>query len=309
MWKWFKLLFLDQRGIEGDAGAGDASVVSGDEGDGGLGGGDAGAGDSGAGEAGQAGEAPVTPKFGEFGDDPNEAAGKLFEAFNRQKGDFENFKTKQGLTERNLASVRKALEGSGIRYNEETGQVEPIKQQERKVRFTDQHKSLFDQKVLEAMQMLIDDRFDEQYEGREKMSSEKRQQMQRFMSEKSEVEGLMMDTFPQLDQKDPNFNKAFYDRATHIWQEQFGGNPLKQLSAALKAAKELNIWGQPVAKAKAEGVKLGKQDKRILGLVGGIGAPAGGGTQRVLSKDEVLALPEDKRETYDKWRLEHPDAK
>ena len=319
---WYKMLWsiiLDQRGKEGDVNAGDASADANAD----AGQGDAGtAVDAGAGDAGQAGDgSQATPKFGEFGDDPNEAAVKLFEAFNKTKGDFDNFKTKSGLTERNLGTLRKTLEASGIHAVEgEDGQIrlEVAQKEPRKSRFTDEHKGLFDSKVLDAMRLLVQDVFDESYEGRERTTQEQRQKMQQFMSEKQEVEGLMTSYFPQLEPKfdvsgkaqNPQFNQAFYDRATEIWETDYRKNPLKQLSAALRAAKELNVIPQMIEAAKREGVKIGKDGKKILGPVGGGGAPpAGGGGLRKLGKDEYLALSSDKKLEYDKWEVEQRDKK
>lgn len=321
MWKLLWSIIFDQRGIEGDASAGDASAGAGGEGAGGEGDAEAGAGDSGAGGEGQAGDgSQATPKFGEFGDDPNEAAVKLFEAFTKQKGDFDNFKTKSGLTERNLGALRQTLEASGIRAVEgEDGQIrlEVAKPAEKKLRFTDSHKSLFDEKVLEAMRLLVQDVFDEQFEGRERTTQEQRQKMQQFMSEKQEVEGLMTTYFPQLEPKfdatgkaqNPQFNQAFYDRATEIWETDYRKNPLKQLSAALRAAKELNIIPQMIEAAKKEGVKIGKDGKKILGPVGGGGAPAGAGGMRKLTFEEYQKLSSDKRLEYDKWEVEQRGKK
>ncbi len=312
LWKMLWALFMDQRGEDpaagGDPNAGDPNA------------GDPNAGDPNAdpnidpatGKPRIGGDPLVTPKFGEFGDDPSEAAVKLFEAFTKQKGEFESFKTKSGLTERNLGTLRQTLEASGIRaVQDENGQIrlEVAKPAGKKVRFTDQHKALWDEKVLESVRLLIQDVFEEQYEGRERTTQEKRQQMQQFMTEKAEVEELMLGYFPQLDPKDPNFNQAFFDRATAIWQEQYKGNLLKQLSAALRAAQELKIIPQMIAAAKKEGVKIGKDGKKVLGPVGSASGPAGDGAMRVLSQTEYLALPQDKREAYDKWRLDHPDAK
>ncbi len=308
---WIWKLLCDQRGIEGDANAGNASADANAD----AGQGDAGAGavDTGEGDAGQAGDgSDAPPKFGEFGNDPNEAAVRLFETYGRTKSEFDNFKTKAGLTERNLGALRKTLEASGIRaVEDETGQIrlEVAKQQERKSRFSDEHKQLFDAKVLDAMRLLVQDVFDEQYEGRERMNTEQRQKMQQFMGEKAEVEELMTSYFPQLEPKfadgkptNPNFNQAFYDRATEIWETDYRKNPLKQLSAALRAAKELNIIPQMIEAAKKEGVKIGRDGKKILGPVSGGGAPAGGGGFRELSKAEYLALPPDKKTEYDKQR-------
>jgi hypothetical protein len=263
---------------------------------------------------------PVTPKFGEFGDDPNEAATKLFEAFTKQKGDFDNFKTKSGLTERNLGSLRKTLETSGIRaVEDENGQIrlEVAKPAERKLRFTDEHKGMFDGKVLEAMRLLVQDVFDESYEGRERTTQEHRQKMQQFMSEKTEVEELMIDYFPQLEPKfdssgkatNPEFNQVFYDRATEIWETDYRKNPLKQLSAALRAAKELNLIPQMIAAAKKEGVKIGKDGKKILGPVIGGGTGTGAGGMHTLSQAEYLALSPEKKVEYDKWSIDQKSKK
>jgi len=308
MFKFLKMLWNDQRGDDlgtgdpatGDPGAGDPPIIDPNAG----------------GDPGQAGEAPgtpPTPKFGEFGDDPNEAAVKLFEAFNKTQGDFTNFKTKAGLTERNLGSVRKALEASGIRaVDGEDGQIrlEAIQKAERKARFTEEHGKLFDSKVLENMRLLIQDIFDEQYEGRERTTQAERQKMQQFVAEKSEVEELMMSYFPQLDGQfkdgkptNTNFNKAFYDRATEIWETQYGKNPLKQLSASLRAAKELNIIPQMIQAAKKEGVAIGVAGKKILAPVSGAGAPAGSGSFKKLSQAEYLALPAEKRVEYDQQSI------
>jgi hypothetical protein len=310
MFKKLWQMFLDQRGIEGDGsavdasagdanadGQGDAEVVVKDK--------------SGQGDTnGQAGDSTITPKFGEFGNDPNEAAGKLFEAFQKTKGDFDNFKTKAGLTERNLGSLRKTLEGSGIRVVEDSDnpngyRLEPIVKEQRKTRFTEEHGKIFDPKVVEAIRLLVQDEFDTGYEGRERMTKEQQGKRQQFVAEQNEVESLLVDYFPQIDGKfkdgkatNPDFNQALYDRATEIWETEYRKNPLKQLSAAMRAAKELNIIPGMVKKAEIAGYQAGKGDKKILGpVVPKIGGKAVGGK---LSKEQYLALSEDDRAVYDK---------
>jgi hypothetical protein len=331
MWKKLWKLLCDQRGQEGEAAAEGASAEGAGAGEGegagegGEGGAGAGPGDSGAGEGGAAGDGTQPkPKFGEFGDDPVQAATKLLEVYNKTQGDFTNFKNKASLTERNLGALRKTLEGSGIQIVEdkETGQVrlEVAKAAEKKSRFTEQHGKLFDQPVIEAIRLLVQDIFDEQYEGRERTTKEQRAKMQQFLAEKQDAEDIMLGYFPQLDPKygkdgkptNAEFNQAFFARATEIWETEYlmpngKPNPLKQLSAALKAAKELNIIPQMIEAAKKEGVKIGKDGKRILGPVGGAGAGAGAGAGgfRKLSREEYLALPSEKKLAYDKWETEN----
>jgi len=301
MFKFLKMLWQDQRGEEVDGGApADPGVADP-------------AVDTGLGADGQPGDgtvvAPVTPKFGEFGDDPAEAAGKLFEAYQKTQGDFNNFKTKSGLTERNLGSLRKALEASGIQaVDSEDGQIrlEAIQKAERKARFNEEHGKMWDPKVLESVRLLVQDIFDEQYEGRERTSSEQKQKMQQFIAEKNQIEQDMMEDYPMMEGNfkdgkptNPNFNKALYDRATEIWENEFGKNLLKQYSAARKAARELNIFPGMIQAARKEGVEIGKAGKKILAPVGGVGAPAGSGSFKKLSQEEYLALPADKRVVYD----------
>ena len=310
--KWLWKLLLDQRGEEpgigepagGEPGTGVPPVII-----------------EGAGEpAGQGGEPPATPKFGEFGDDPNEAAGKLFDAFTKTKSDFDNFKTKAGLTERNLGSLRKTLEGSGIRVVEDDSnpngyRLEPIAKEPKKTRFTDEHlnKLAFHfqndsnsaKGFLDLLRPAFEDWADEMLEGRERITKENQTKMQQFVAEKNEVESLMMDYFPQLEAKmqngkstNPEFNQAFYDRATEIWETDYRKNPLKQLSAAMRAAKELNIIPGMVKKAEIAGYEQGKGEKKILGPV--IPKASGKGVGGKWTKEQYLAASEDDRIAYDK---------
>jgi len=308
MLKFLRKLWLDQRGEEGDAGAAAPAGA-------GTGNANAIVLDNGSGDAGQAGDgsaaaAEVTPRFGEFGDNPEEAATKLLEVYQRTQSEYGNFKTKAGLTERNLGSIRKALEGSGIRAVEtEDGQIrlEALQKETRKSRFTDEHKGLFEPKVLESMRLLVQDIFDEQYDGREKMTKEEHSKMQQFIAEKTQVENDLEEDYPMINPKfkdgkptNPNFNKALYDRATEIWETEYNKNPLKQYSATRKAARELSVFPGMIQAAKKEGVEIGKANKRILAPVGGAGAPAGGsGGFRKLSQAEYFALPSEKRAEYD----------
>jgi len=309
---WIMALLLNQRGEETPAGDGSGAPGAGSgEGDG------APAGDSnngaGAGD-GQAddGTTSPTPRFGEFGDDPEEAATKLFETFNKTKGDFDNFKKKAGLTESNLASLRKTLEANGISVGED-GQLrvaEKKQEEQRKARFTDEHAKIFDKPVLEAINLLLADKLDEYFETRERTNTEKEQQKQAFISEKRAVETLMITTFPELEPKwddngkptNPDFNQAFYDKATEIWEQKYKSNPLKQLQASLEAAIELDIFGKKKQSAVIEGVEKGKAGKKILGPANG-GGTQGGGAKGRLSREQYIALSAEDKEKYDREQV------
>ncbi len=112
---WLLALLFDQRGEEGAEGQEGAA-----EGDGQ---GEPPA-DGGQGEApGAEGEGtppdPIITEFGEIPQDPKSFAeylkNNVYSKYSKIKGDFDNLRNKSGLTERNLALTRKALEGSGIK--------------------------------------------------------------------------------------------------------------------------------------------------------------------------------------------------
>jgi hypothetical protein len=263
-------------------------------------------------EKGQGSTPPATPKYGEFGDSPT--VDQLYQALSGRTKEFETVKGKMSATERNLSALRKTLEGSGIRaVPDEDGNLklevaskEPTKRQ---TKFTDSHKTLFDEKVLDAISLLIEDRFEDFYGSRQRATQEQQAKVKQFISAKKEANDLMITYFPALDGKfdangkatNADFNQAFYDRATEIWQEKYRNDPRGELLSALQAAKELNVIPTAITAAKKEGIELGKAGKKILGPVtpsGGKGTPKGR-----LSRDEYFKLSDEEREKYDKEQL------
>ena len=326
--KLFWMMLFDERGEDNPAGDNGGAPA-----DGGQGAADAGGDDIG-GDGGQAGAddggAPATPKYGDFGDTPKtqeEALAlldKIYGEHTKIAPEYKNLTTKAGLTEKNLANTRKALQAVGLRaVQDEDGSIrlealEPAKKQERQKRFTDTHKtqlaSFFKTSkdaddFLGILSHYVNDQFDEGYDTRESKVSERRRAINAWNSASGEANSLMMDYFPTLDAKwddnekptNANFNEPFWNRATQIWESEIApdGIPYKrkpegELLAALKAAKELKIPMQQLVAAKKEGAAQGKAEKKILGPVDGKnkGKAAGG----KLEKAEYLKLsPEDQK--------------
>lgn len=344
MFKWLKVIWeiiLCQRG-EGDTGQGAGN--EGGQGEGPEGGQATPPGQEGqqgidGGEGGQGIQPPATPKFGEFGDTPKtpeEAlalAEKIYEAHSKIKPEFDTLKGKAAkvtATERNLAMTRKALENMGIKaVQDENGGVSfellnPPAKQERKLHFNDeaigklayhfQGDKNAAKQFVDLIRLAVQDEAESLLETREKASSQRSQQMQAIVAEKDSIEKRMLKMFPMLEGKwdnnsnptNPNFNQAFFDLATKIWEEQYDKHPLKQLYAALDAADELGIGAQAIQQAKKEGFQAGQTNKKVIGPASG-GKKGGASGWHVLPKSEYLALSPEKREEYDKWRLENPD--
>lgn len=321
IWKMLYQVLLDERGEDAPAagGAGQGQPPA----DAGLGQPPAaGVGQEGnTGDGQGAGTPPVLPAFGEFGDTPKtleEATAllqKVYDTHTKIVPEYNQWKQKLPATERNLAQLRQTLKASGIQAVQgEDGQIrlEVVNQtkQERKQRFQDTHKSLFDEKVLEAIRFLVQDEFDNGFDTRQKEYSETTKRTQVLDRMRSQAVSLMFAYFPQLDGKwddsenptNPNFDAKLHQRATEIWKEKYGNNPQGELMAALEAAKELNIPAQAIVQAEKKGFQAGQAQKKILGPVGqGSGARPGG--QGQLSKEEYLKLPPEQRITHDKRQL------
>lgn len=344
MYKWIMQLIFDQAGETTEQGqaAGEGSTdqglgsSAGSTDNGGASQGDntgdqTGQGASNTGTAGQGQSAPAAnPKYGEFGDTPT--VDQLFDALQKERGGIETLKSKTTATERNLAALRKGLEGSGIRaLTGPDGNVkfEVIKQEQQSKKFTDQHlqqlSQMFDKPeaaktFLDLLTLHVQDLFEDQYSSRQKMTQEEQSRMQSMVKARDEQIDTMFDLYPMLNPKldasgaplNKEFNKAFYDLATDIWQKPveeggFGGHPLKQMMAAIRAAKQLGIVTNMIQKAQAKGYQQGQAGKRIVGPVqsgAGAAAGAGSGGMRQLSREEYLALPEEKREAYDAWVIQ-----
>lgn len=293
MWLW-KLL-LDERGE--DPGQGDSPGASG-EGQSSSGGDPNDQAGDGSPEEPEGGVAKVvTPKYGEFGDTPT--VDDVFGAYGKTKTDFDNFRKKAGLTEQNLGKLRQTLSTAGIEISED-GQLR-LKEGagKPKTRFTDSHKSLFDQKVLEGIQFLMDDMLD----NRLNSFSQRTRQEQAFSQTLSRSIDKMYQLYPSIQKEiggktNPEFNQAFFDRADEILQERYRNLPNGDLIAAHEAAIELNISPITIEKAKREGFDKGVGAKKILG-------PARPGGQKTspagkLSKEEYLKLSPEEKSEYDK---------
>lgn len=299
---WIIGLLFDQRG-ENDpaAGAGDGSGAGDGQGD--QGGAESGAqgGDSGAGpatgitegDAGASQEGVVTPKFGEFGDDPI----KLFQGY-------QGLKSKTTATERNLATLRKNLENVGLKIGEDgTIQLgEKDGSAPKTKRFTADHAKLFDAPVLQAMQGLIEDLFEDRLGKYEQKNTMKQQYMTMKETSNSKMTGMFPQLLKEVDgEVNPQFNQAFYDRATEIWSTTPGykSHPSGELYSTMEAAIEMGISPIAIAKAKAAGYKAGVNTKKVLGPTSGVGAGAQGATGfKRLSVAEFRLLTPDKKEEY-----------
>jgi hypothetical protein len=330
LWKLMLVFLKDERGEEGNESGGDngsasengehlTNPLAADDKGG------AGTGQEGDPESGQVVVPPVkaTPKYGEFGDVPD--VDKLYDGYGKTKKELDIAKGKQTATERNLSSVRKLLESSGVRIvHDENGQprleVAAPEETKRQRRFSDEHKKklagFFDRPeavdaFLETVKPYIEDLFEDSYTGREKMSKETQAKTRQFVQERTKANTRMIKLFPMLDGKfdggkstNPLFSQPFYDRATEIWQTEYKNNPHGELLAALDAADELGIQQAVIQAAKAEGVKMGKDGKKILSTVSSSGKVAPGALT-TMTQAQYLALPPEKREEYDQKALEN----
>lgn len=272
----------------GGEGEGEAGGQGGGEEAGGLGEGEAAGAEAGAGAAGAASYA---------GHGSPEA---LVEAFESLKG-------KAQATEANLSRIRQNLEAAGVTVDRE-GNFSVQKKDDApafKPKFTDEHKALFEEDVLKAINVLVQD---ELAKWQNSMKQNMTQQ-QKFVAAKSEANSLMMGIFPQLSRKgeggkdNAEFNQSFYDRATEIWKAQYSNHAEGELLAAIKAAKELGIPQRQIAKAQQAGYKTGQKARKVVGAVGGSGRSGGNGrpgTFKRLTRQEYLALNPEARAQYKK---------
>lgn len=310
---WLKALWLDQRGEEvvvdpnADPNAGGDPNADPDNGQSGN--------DPNAG-GGDPEPDPIITEFGEIPQDPKQfqeyLKNNVYSKYSKVKGDFDNLRNKSGLTERNLSALRKTAEANGLQIvqdaNSPTGyRLEVNKPQtERQRKFQDTHKTLFDQKVLEAIDYLMDDKFNDLFDTREKTYRERSQAIRLQNQLFEESTDLMFSHFPQLDGKwdksgkttNPDFDQAFHDRVFEVYESEYKNDPRGQLLAALRVAKELNVIPQAINKAKGEGFKQGQEGKKILGPAGG--KSAGKPTGKKLSEAEYLKLLPEARLAYDK---------
>jgi hypothetical protein len=307
-WLWFVLKGEKGEGEEDGAAAGDQGNADGAADDAGN------AGDSGA-DAGQDAGAKVEPKYGEFGDAPT--VDDVYKKYNEMKVIAEKHKVltgQAGATEKNLNMLRKTLERYGLKaeqgedgnLNLSTVRQEP---QKRQSKFAKEHEALFAPQVLEAINNLIEDRFENFYETRTTQTRTQLAQQREFNNARIHSVNQMFKLFPQLDGKwgeddkptSTEFDADFHKRAEDIWKEKYAKDPAGELKGAIDAAIEMGIPAKIAAGAEKAGFIKGKENKKILGTVipKGAGAPAG----KRLSQAEYLKLDPKVREAYDKEQL------
>lgn len=249
------------------------------------------------------GDQEPEPQFGEYGDD----AGKVYEALLNLKG-------KTAATEGNMAALNKALEASGIKavkgengYSFQTINKEPQPRQ-RERRFNDDHRKLFEEDHVNGITALIQDVIEDILEDRSKQDFERQKQVNAWISVKKESNALMDEMYPQLvpdldangKPQNPNFNEAFYNRATEIWQEKYQNDPRGEFRAAREAASELKIDFRNTQAAVKAGFDKGQQRRKVVGPVGGNSGGEGALPNGKLSRSQYLALDPEKREEYDR---------
>ena len=291
-WLWF--LLMDERGENDPSGAGAGSQPPAAVGEGNeppVGEGQPGEG------AGEGKEPPITePKYGEFGDNPT--PDQIFEAYGKTQKKFNDFRIKAGLTEKNLAQTRQFLKSVGL-VEQDGKWVMPYKEnsQERKTRFTEDHKKLFHPQVLSAIDAYVKDMIEEAFSGYGRQQLEQ----QKWQSTLNKSIDRMYKLYPMLQSEingnpNPNFNKELNDRATEILNDPTSGYTNLangDLLAAHEAALELGVSPITIEKAKIEGANNAKGNKRIIGAAGGGGKP---GIMGKLTREKYMALnPEDKK--------------
>lgn len=323
IFKMFFTILFDQRAEEPGAGAG--------AGEGAAGAGDGGAGQGEAPAEGGQGAAPGA-EGGQEGAGQGDGGEGAAPVYGKYKTPDELWKAHQDLTnktsqtEANAARLRKTLESSGIKVVQgEDGQMMlvPVENKpERKKKFSDEQKKKMalyfgddPEKGVESaggflqlLQPFIEDLLEDQFYNREQEFNQRNTQVSKFRQEQQDAQGDMLHMFPSLKygtDENPNaeFNQAFYDRATEIYKAQYSKDPRGELLAAIKAARELGITSNAIKQAQAQGVKLGQAGKKILGPVGG-GQGKAGGSGKVLTKAEYMALSPDKREEHDRAALQ-----
>ncbi len=314
------LIFVETR-AEGEAGQGEAPEAGQGEAPESEAGANVGDGQGEGSPQGGQTTAPGKPRYGDFGDNPS--VDDIYSKYQEVVGkvtDYEGKIAKMSATERNLSTLRKTLEGYGVKIlSDNQGNVQLIpddsKNQKRQSKFTDQHKAIFEEPVLKAIEALIEDRFadffEKSFDDRFKSTYQRQhEQAVQLHVARQQANTTMVKMFPQLMAKgqdgndNPAFNSAFYAKATEIWQNnpEYRNNPKGELFAAVEAAAELGITAMAVSAAKKEGFIKGQESKKVIGPVS-----SGTGQSKVaagkLSKAEYLSLSDAERLAYDKKNL------
>lgn len=257
------------------------------------------------------------PKYGRFGEKPN--VDEMFQALQELEGKHDGLTKKTGQTEKNLASLRKAAESTGLRVLQDSyGNVQlvPAKKEtssEKQRRFTAEHKTKLSKffsgddpsaaadEFLSILNLYLQDHSDDTISNYDKRILA-RQQFQRARDTSND---RMLKLYPQIDEENDSFDKSFFERATEIYHADYETHPQGELIAATQAAAEMGISPITLRKAEAKGFEKGKETKTILAPVGqGSKGKGSGKGFKELSKEEYLKLDDESREKYNKEKLQ-----
>jgi len=271
------------------------------------------------GEGGSGAETPpATPKYGDFGDNPS--VDDLYGHINQSKQEHETLKGKTAATERNLAALRKSVEGTGMKImTDSEGNIQIIPKAEKPKEgeksenlFKDEHAQLFEPSVLEAINSLIADRVKASIKDYDSTRFTEKDAVYNertsFQRKASESRKSMLNFYPQL-AAGKERDSAFHARATEIWKENYKHMPNGELIAAHEAAQELSIAPKQIMAAKKEGYTLGKEGKKVLGPVGGGQQNNTGGRFQKLNKADYLKLSSEEKDAYNAKALEISQAR
>ncbi|MCD6346466.1 MAG: hypothetical protein J7L96_03500 [Bacteroidales bacterium] len=269
------------------------------------------------GEEGEAGTGEETPpaesKYGDFGDNPS--VDDVYNQFTQRNQEYEALKGKTSATEKNLANLRKSVEGTGMKImTDSSGNIHIIPKAEKtegsqksETLFSDEHAKLFDQPVLDAINKLIADRvkaaikdYDStRFTEKDAVYNERTS----FQRKSGESRTSMLKFYPQL-AAGKERDTAFHARATEIWEASYKHMPNGELIAAHEAAQELSIAPKQLMVAKKEGYEQGKAGKKVLGPVGGGQQNNNSGKFQKLSKADYLKLSSEDKDAYNLKALE-----
>lgn len=235
------------------------------------------------------------------------------EKLNEITSKFESLRGKTTQTEKNLAATRQAIEQMGLRWvSDAQGNVHiiPAGKEQSQSRFTNDHRSKFasffpNQEQAESFLGLLNAYLQDFIQPEFSKFDTQLQQRQAFITQRDNANERMINLYPSLDTKGEGFNKAFYDKATEIWESQYRHLPNGELIAANEAAIEMGIAPASVMKAEKQGFEKGKQSRQILSPAKGTQTSGQGGGFRKLAFDEFSKLSSDEKKAYNLKEIEN----